>query len=35
MDGSPYPERPWTKDAEKEVNIQEYFADILRREIDG
>ena len=35
MDGSEYPERPWTKDAEKEVNIQEYFADILRREIDG
>jgi len=35
MDGSDYPERPWTKGAEEEVNIQEYFADILRRELDG
>ena len=34
-DGSEYPKRPWTKGAEEEVNIQEYFADILRREIDG
>jgi len=34
-DGTEYPKRPWTETAEKEVNIENYFADILRREIDG
>lgn len=33
--GSSYPKRPWTKDAELEVKPLEYFADILRRELDG
>lgn len=35
MNGDTYPARPWTQDAEEEVNIQNHFADILRREIDG
>ena len=33
--GGSYPARPWTKDAEIEVKPLEYFADILRRELDG
>ena len=35
LDGTEYPDRPWTRDAPKQANIEEYFADILRREIDG
>jgi len=33
--GGEYPSRPWTKTAEDEVKPLEYFADILRRELDG
>ena len=33
--GGEYPARPWTKHAEDEVKPLEYFADILRRELDG
>ena len=34
-DGSTYKARPWTKTAEQEVKPLGYFADILRRELDG
>lgn len=33
--GRPYPARPWTKTAEDKVQPLGYFADILRRELDG
>ena len=33
--GGNYPARKWTKTAEEEVKPLEYFADILRRELDG
>jgi|TARA_B100001059_G_scaffold236685_1_gene289047 hypothetical protein len=33
--GGTYKARPWTKTAEEEVKPLGYFADILRRELDG
>ena len=33
--GGTYKKRPWTKTAEQEVKPLGYFADILRRELDG
>ena len=33
--GGTYKARPWTKTAEQEVKPLGYFADILRRELDG
>lgn len=33
--GRPYPARPWTKTAEDKVQPLGYFADILRRELNG
>ena len=34
-EGGTYKARPWTKTAEQEVKPLEYFADILRRELNG
>ena len=33
--GTAYPARPWTKSAVEEVDPENYFADILRRELNG